>query len=56
MGQKASDYTYKLAQLGRIIGDNSMKGGEKVIKLAIGTAAIGGALITLAASKLLRKK
>lgn len=56
MGQKASDYTYRLAQLGKIIGDHSMKGGEKVIKLTIGAAAVGGALITVAASKLLRKK
>lgn len=33
-----------------------MKGGEKVIKLTIGAAAVGGALITVAASKLIRKK
>lgn len=56
MGRKASDYTYRLAQLGKVIGDHSMKGGEKVIKLTIATAAVGGAVIATLAGKLLRKK
>ena len=36
----ASDITYYLAKLGKLIGQNNMKGGLKVL---IGGSALGGA-------------
>ena len=45
MTKNASNFSYRLANLGKIIGDHSMKGGEKVIKIALAVALVGGAAI-----------
>lgn len=49
----ASDITYYLAKLGKLIGQNNMKGGLKVL---IGGSALGGAALGAAGKALADKK
>lgn len=45
MGKGADHYTGRLAKIGKLVGDHSMKGGEKAIKVIIaGAAVVGSAL------------
>lgn len=56
MAKSASDITYKLAQLGKVIKDPTMNGGVKVIKLAIGAAGVAGVALGVAGSSIFKRR
>ncbi len=48
--------TYRLAQLGKIINDPTMKGGVKVVKLAIGAAGVAGVALGVAGKSIFQRR